>query len=70
MKVTARNWQADMGSARYQAALREQDGRQASVEATETEPTNTEPIGLETGADFDTLLSSVDNTDFDFWKLP
>lgn len=69
MKVTARNWQADAGTARYQAALREQDGRQAAV-AMETEATKTEPIGLDTGSDFDTLLSSLDTADFDFWKLP
>lgn len=75
MKVTARNWQADVGSARYQATLREQDGKQAAAEAMETEATKTAPaktdaIELETGADFDTLLSSLDTADFDFWKLP
>lgn len=70
MKVTARNWQADAGTARYQATLREQDGRQTAAEAMETESTQTEPIGLEAGADFDTLLSSLDTTDFDFWKFP
>lgn len=70
MKVTARNWQADAGTARYQTTLREQDGRQTAAEAMETESTQTEPIGLEAGADFDTLLSSLDTTDFDFWKFP
>ena len=58
MKVTARNWQAE--AARYQTALREQDGRQEQAE----------PIELETGTDLDTLFGSFDTTEFDFWKVP